>query len=142
MIPLLFYQLQEGRMTMTVRELLVSKQISMRNVDFIAIVSDDGVVLNSADQQPVWFGMHQLSEEFMDKEVAAFSVKECDEVFSRWESGPLKNHTFEDVLIASENGNQLFSSMSLGDFVLYLVLNESSDGERADIPMAVNSIAL
>lgn len=51
MIPLLFYQLQEGRMTMTVRELLVSKQISMRNVDFIAIVSDDGVVLNSADQQ-------------------------------------------------------------------------------------------
>lgn len=142
MIPLLFYQLQEGRMTMTVRELLVSKQISMRNVDFIAIVSDDGVVLNSVDQQPVWFGMHQLSEEYMDKEVAAFSVKECDEVFSRWESGPLKNHTFEDVLIASEYGNQLFSSMSLGDVVLYLVLNESSDGERADIPMAVNSIAL
>ena len=142
MIPLLFYQLQEERMTMTVRELLVSKQISMRNVDFIAIVSDDGVVLNSADQQPVWFGMHQLSEEYMDKEVAAFSVKECDEVFSRWESGPLKNHTFEDVLIASEYGNQLFSSMSLGDVVLYLVLNESSDGERADIPMAVNSIAL
>ena len=142
MIPLLFYQLQEERMTMTVRELLVSKQISMRNVDFIAIVSDDGVVLNSADQQPVWFGMHQLSEEYMDKEVAAFSVKECDEVFSRWESGPLKNHTFEDVLIASEYGNQLFSSMSLGDVVLYLVLNESSDGERADLPMAVNSIAL
>lgn len=142
MIPLLFYQLQEGRMTMTVRELLVSKQISMRNVDFIAIVSDDGVVLNSVDQQPVWFGMHQLSEEYMDKEVAAFSVKECDEVFSRWESGPLKNHTFEDVLIASEYGNQLFSSMSLGDVVLYLVLNESSDGERADLPMAVNSIAL
>lgn len=145
MIPLLFYQLQEGRMTMTVRELLVSKQISMRNVDFIAIVSDDsddGVVLNSADQQPVWFGMHQLSEEYMDKEVAAFSVKECDEVFSRWESGPLKNHTFEDVLIASKYGNQLFSSMSLGDVVLYLVLNESSDGERADLPMAVNSIAL
>ena len=142
MIPLLFYQLQEGRMTMTVRELLVSKQISMRNVDFIAIVSDDGVVLNSADQQPVWFGMHQLSEMYMDKEVAAFSVKECDEVFSRWESGPLKNHTFEDVLIASKYGNQLFSSMSLGDVVLYLVLNESSDGERADLPMAVNSIAL
>lgn len=142
MIPLLFYQLQEGRMTMTVRELLVSKQISMRNVDFIAIVSDDGVVLNSADQQPVWFGMHQLSEEYMDKEVAAFSVKECDEVFSRWESGPLKNHTFEDVLIASEYGNQLFSSMSLGDVVLYLVLNESSDGERVSLPMAVNSIAL
>lgn len=142
MIPLLFYQLQEERMTMTVRELLVSKQISMRNVDFIAIVSDDGVVLNSADQQPVWFGMHQLSEEYMDKEVAAFSVKECDEVFSRWESGPLKNHTFEDVLIASKYGNQLFSSMSLGDVVLYLVLNESSDGERADLPMAVNSIAL
>ena len=121
MIPLLFYQLQEGRMTMTVRELLVSKQISMRNVDFIAIVSDDsddGVVLNSADQQPVWFGMHQLSEEYMDKDVAAFSVKECDEVFSRWESGPLKNHTFEDVLIASTYGNQLFSSMSLGDVVL------------------------
>ena len=129
-------------MTMTVRELLVSKQISMRNVDFIAIVSDDGVVLNSADQQPVWFGMHQLSEEYMDKEVAAFSVKECDEVFSRWESGSLKNHTFEDVLIASKYGNQLFSSMSLGDVVLYLVLNESSDGERADLPMAVNSIAL
>ena len=142
MIPLLFYQLQEGRMTMTVRELLVSKQISMRNVDFIAIVSDDGVVLNSVDQQPVWFGMHRLSEEYMDKEVAAFSVKECDEVFSRWESGPLKNHTFEDVLIASKYGNQLFSSMSLGDVVLYLVLNESSDGERADLPMAVNSIAL
>ena len=142
MIPLLFYQLQEGRMTMTVRELLVSKQISMRNVDFIAIVSDDGVVLNSADQQPVWFGMHQLNEEFLEKEVAAFSVTECDDVFSRWESGPLKNHTFEDVLIASEYGNQLFSSMSLGDVVLYLVLNESSDGERADIPMAVNSIAL
>ena len=142
MIPLLFYQLQEGRMTMTVRELLVSKQISMRNVDFIAIVSDDGVVLNSADQQPVWFGMHQLSEEYMDKEVAAFSVKECDEVFSRWESGPLKNHTFEDVLIASKYGNQLFSSMSLGDVVLYFVLNESSDGERVSLPMAVNSIAL
>ena len=87
-------------MTMTVRELLVSKQVSMREVDFIAIVSDDGVVLNSADQQSVWFGMHQLSEKFMDKEVAAFSVKECDEVFSRWESGPLKNHTFEDLLIA------------------------------------------
>ena len=129
-------------MTMTVRELLVSKQISMRDVDFIAIVSDDGVVLNPADQQPVWFGMHQLSEEYMDKEVADFSVKECDEVFSRWESGPLKNHTFEDVLIASENGNQLFSSMSLGDVVLYLVLNESSDGERVSLPMAVNSIAL
>lgn len=142
MIPLLFYQLQEGRMTMTVRELLVSKQISMRNVDFIAIVSDDGVVLNSVDQQPVWFGMHQLSEEYMDKEVAAFSVKECDEVFSRWESGPLKNHTFEDVLIASKYGNQLFSSMSLGDVVLYFVLNESSDGERVSLPMAVNSIAL
>ena len=141
MIPLLFYQLQEGRMTMTVRELLVSKQISMRNVDFIAIVSDDGVVLNSADQQPVWFGMHQLSEEYMDKEVAAFSVTECDDVFSRWESGPLKNHTFEDVLIASEYGNQLFSSMSLGDVVLYLVLNESSDVERVSLPMAVNSIA-
>ena len=61
---------------------------------------------------------------------------------SRWESGPLKNHTFEDVLIASKYGNQLFSSMSLGDVVLYLVLNESSDGERADLPMAVNSIAL
>lgn len=55
----LFYQHQEGRMTMTVRELLVSKQVSMREVDFIAIVSDDGVVLNSADQQSVWFGMHQ-----------------------------------------------------------------------------------
>ena len=142
MIPLLFYQLQEGRMTMTVRELLVSKQIPMRDVDFIAIVSDDGVVLNSADQQSVWFGMHQLSEKFMDKEIATFSVTECDDVFSRWESGPLKNHTFEDVLIASENGNQLFSSMSLGDVVLYLVLNESSDGERVSLPMAVNSIAL
>ena len=89
---------------------------------YIAIVSDDGVVLNSGDQQPVWFGIHQLSEDFMDKEVAAFSVKECDEVFPRWESGPLKNHTFEDVLIASENGNQLFSSMSLGDVVLYIML--------------------
>ena len=54
---------------------------------------------------------------------------------------PLKNHTFEDVLIASENGNQLFSSMSLGDVVLYLVLNESSDVERVSLPMAVNSIA-
>ena len=128
-------------MTMTARELLVSKQISMRNVDFIAIVSDDGVVLNSADQQSVWFGMHQLSEKFMDKEIATFSVTECDDVFSRWESGPLKNHTFEDVLIASEYGNQLFSSMSLGDVVLYLVLNESSDVERVSLPMAVNSIA-
>ena len=87
-------------MTMTVRELLVSKKISMRDVDYIAIVSDDGIVLNSADQQPVWFGMHQLSEEFMDKEVAAFSVTECDDVFSEWESGPLKNHTFENLLIA------------------------------------------
>ena len=128
-------------MTMTVRELLVSKRISMRDVDFIAIVSDDGVVLNSAAQQPVWFGMHQLSEKFMDKEIAMFSVTECDDVFSRWESGPLKNHTFEDVLIASEYGNQLFSSMSLGDVVLYLVLNESSDVERVSLPMAVNSIA-
>ena len=127
---------------MTVRELLVSKQISMRDVDFIAIVSDDGVVLNPADQQPVWFGMHQLSEEYMDKEVAAFSVTECDDVFSSWESGPLKNHTFEDVLIASENGNQLFSSMSLGDVVLYLVLNESSDREGVHHPMAVKSIVL
>ena len=85
---------------MTVRELLVSKKNSMRDVDYIAIVSDDGIVLNSADQQPVWFGMHQLSEEFMDKEVAAFSVTECDDVFSEWESGPLKNHTFENLLIA------------------------------------------
>ena len=87
-------------MTMTVRELLVSKKNSMRDVDYIAIVSDDGIVLNSADQQPVWFGMHQLSEKFMDKEVAAFSVTECDDVFSEWESGPLKNHTFENLLIA------------------------------------------
>ena len=69
-------------MTMTVRELLVSKKNSMRDVDYIAIVSDDGIVLNSADQQPVWFGMHQLSEKFMDKEVAAFSVTECDDVFA------------------------------------------------------------
>ena len=127
---------------MTVRELLVSKKISMRDVDYIAIVSDDGIVLNSADQQPIWFGMHQLSEEFMDKEVAAFSVTECDDVFSEWESGPLKNHTFEDLLIASEYGNQLFSSMSLGDVVLYLVLNESSDGECEDIPMALHRTAL
>ena len=126
---------------MTVRELF-SKKISMRDVDYIAIVSDDGIVLNSADQQPVWFGMHQLSEEFMDKEVAAFSVTECDDVFSEWESGPLKNHTFEDLLIASEYGNQLFSSMSLGDVVLYLVLNESSDGECEDIPMALHRTAL
>ena len=70
------------------------------------------------------------------------SAAECDEVFSRWERRQKKNHTFEDVLIASKYGNQLFSSMSLGDVVLYLVLNESSDGERADLPMAVNSIAL
>ena len=105
-------------------------------------MSDDGIVLNSADQQLVWFGMHQLSEKFMDKEVAAFSVTECDDVFSEWESGPLKNHTFEDVLIASEYGNQLFSSMSLGDVVLYLVLNESSDGECEDISRALHRTAL
>lgn len=127
---------------MTVRELLVSKQISMRNVDFIAIVSDDGVVLNAADQQPVWFGMHQLSEEFMDKEVAVFSVTECDEVFSRWESGPLKNHTFEDVLIVSEYGNQLFSSMSLGDMVLYIVLYEASGKQCTEPLTTVNCVVL
>ena len=94
----------------------------MRDVDFIAIISDDGVVQNSADQQSVWVGMYQLSEEFMEKEVAAFSVTECGEVFSEWESSPLRNHTFEEILIASEYGNQLFSSMSLCDVVLYQAL--------------------
>ena len=109
-------------MTMTVRELFGSKHIFMRDVDFIAIISDDGVVQNSADQQSVWVGMYQLSEEFMEKEVEAFSVTECGEVFSEWGSSPLRNHTFEEILIASEYGNQLFSSMSLCDVVLYQAL--------------------
>ena len=109
-------------MTKAVRELFGSKHIFMRDVDFIAIISDDGVVQNSADQQSVWVGMYQLSEEFMEKEVAAFSVTECGEVFSEWESSPLRNHTFEEILIASEYGNQLFSSMSLCDVVLYQAL--------------------
>lgn len=74
---------------MTVRDFIVSKKFSMKDIDFIAIVSNDGVVLNPADQQAVWFGMHRLSEEFLGKEVAAFSVTECDDVFSRWEDGPL-----------------------------------------------------
>ena len=94
-------------MNMTVRDFIVSKKFSMKNIDFIAIVSNDGVVLNPAEQQAVWFGMHQLREEFLSKEVVAFSVTECDDVFSRWEDGPLKNHSFEDILTVSDNGNQL-----------------------------------
>ena len=112
---------------MTVRELIVSKQVSMKNIDFIAILSNDGVVLNPAEQQSVWFGMHRLGEEFLNKEVVAFSSTECDDVFSRWEDGPLKNHSFEDILTVSDNGNQLFAAMSLGDVVLYLVINETSE---------------
>ena len=42
-------------MNMTVRELIVSKQVSMKNIDFIAIVSNDGVVLNPAEQQAFIF---------------------------------------------------------------------------------------
>ena len=98
----------------------------MKKIDFITIVSNDGVVLNPAEQQAVWFGMHRLSEEFLGKEVAAFSVTECDDVFSRREDGPLRNYSFEEVLTASYNGNQLFAAMSLGDVVLYLVINETS----------------
>ena len=71
-------------MNMTVRELIVSKQISMKNIDFIAIVSNDGVVLNPAEQQAVWFGMDQLSEELLSKVVVAFSSTECDDVLYRW----------------------------------------------------------
>ena len=123
---------------MTVRELIVSKQISMKNIDFIAIVSNDGVVLNPAEQQAVWFGMHQLSEEFLSKEVVAFCVTECDEVFSRWEDGPLRNYSFEEVLTASYNGNQLFAAMSLGDVVLYLVINETSDEHYTDVPSVIS----
>ena len=123
---------------MTVKDLIVSKQISMKDIDFIAIVSNDGIVLNTAEQQAVWFGMHQLSEELLNKEVAAFSVTECDDVFSRWEDGPLKNHSFEDVLIASNNGNQLFAAMSLGDVVLYLVINEASEEQYMGLPSAVS----
>ena len=126
---------------MTVRELIVSKQISMKDIDFIAIVSNDGVVLNPAEQQAVWFGMHQLREEFLNKEVVAFSSTECDDVFSMWEDGPLVHHSFEEILIASENGNQLFASMSLGDVVLYLVINETSDEHYMDVP-SVNSYAV
>ena len=126
---------------MTVRDFIVSKQVSMKDIDFIAIISNDGVVLNSAEQQAVWFGMHQLSEEFLGKEVAAFSVTECDDVFSRWEDGPLMHHSFEEILIASENGNQLFAAMSLGDVVLYLVINETSDEHYMDVP-SVNSYAV
>ena len=128
-------------MNMTVRELIVSKQISMKNIDFIAIVSNDGVVLNPAEQQAVWFGMHQLREEFLNKEVVAFSSTECDDVFSMWEDGPLVHHSFEEILIASENGNQLFAAMSLGDVVLYLVINETSDEHYMDVP-SVNSYAV
>lgn len=123
---------------MTVKDLIVSKQISMKDIDFIAIVSNDGIVLNTAEQQAVWFGMHQLSEELLNKEVAAFSVTECDNVFSRWEDGPLKNHSFEDVLIASNNGNQLFAAMSLGDVVLYLVIDEASDEQCIGLPSVVS----
>ena len=123
---------------MTVKDLIVSKQISMKDIDFIAIVSNDGIVLNTAEQQAVWFGMHQLSEELLDKEVAAFSVTECDDVFSRWEDGPLKNHSFEEILIASDNGNQLFAAMSLGDVVLYLVINEASEEQYMGLPSAVS----
>ena len=101
---------------MTVRELF-SKKISMRDVDYIAIVSDDGIVLNSADQQPVWFGMHQLSEEFMDKEVAAFYVTECDDVFSEWESGPLKNHTFDDSSMFSYEMESGVEYCEMVDFI-------------------------
>ena len=79
---------------MTVRELIVSKQISMKKIDFIAIVSNDGVVLNPAEQQSVWFGMHRLSEEFLGKEVAAFSVTECDDVFSRWEDSQIQGQSY------------------------------------------------
>lgn len=123
---------------MTVKDLIVSKQISMKDIDFIAIVSNDGIVLNTAEQQAVWFGMHQLSEKLLNKEVAAFSVTECDDVFSRWEDGPLKNHSFEDVLIASNNGNQLFDAMSLGDVVLYLVIDEASDEQYIGLPSVVS----
>lgn len=123
---------------MTVKDLIVSKQISMKDIDFIAIVSNDGIVLNTAEQQAVWFGMHQLSEELLNKEVAAFSVTECDDMFSRWEDGPLKNHSFEDVLIASNNGNQLFAAMSLGDVVLYLVIDEASDEQCIGLPSVVS----
>ena len=139
MIP--HFVFQEGRMNMTVRELIVSKQISMKDIDFIAIVSNDGVVLNPAEQQAVWFGMHQLREEFLNKEVVAFSSTECDDVFSMWEDGPLVHHSFEEILIASENGNQLFAAMSLGDVVLYLVINETSDEHYMDVP-SVNSYAV
>ena len=123
---------------MTVRELIVSKQISMKNIDFIAIVSNDGVVLNPAEQQAVWFGMHQLGEEFLNKEVVAFSSTECDDVFSMWEDGPLVHHSFEEILIASENGNQLFAAMSLGDVVLYLVINEASYEQCTGVTSAVS----
>ena len=130
---------------MTVRDFIVSKQVSMKDIDFIAIVSNDGVVLNPAEQQAVWFGMHQLREEFLNKEVVAFSSTECDDVFSRWEDGPLKNHSFEDILTVSDNGNQLFAAMSLamslGDVVLYLVINETSDEHYMDVP-SVNSYAV
>ena len=123
---------------MTVKDLIVSRQVSMKDIDFIAIVSNDGVVLNPAEQQAVWFGMHQLSKEFLGKDVAAFSVKECDDVFSRWEDGPLKNHSFEEILIASDNGNQLFAAMSLGDVVLYLVINEAPEEQCICVMSAVS----
>ena len=123
---------------MTVRDFIVSKKFSMKDIDFIAIVSNDGIVLNTAEQQAVWFGMHQLSEELLNKEVAAFSVTECDDVFSRWEDGPLMHHSFEEILIASENGNQLFAAMSLGDVVLYLVIDEASDEQCIGLPSVVS----
>ena len=122
---------------MTVRDFIVSKKFSMKDIDFIAIVSNDGVVLNPAEQQAVWFGMHQLREEFLNKEVVAFSSTECDDVFSMWEDGPLVHHSFEEILIASENGNQLFAAMSLGDVVLYLVINEASDEHCMGVTSAV-----
>ena len=123
---------------MTVRDFIVSKQVSMKDIDFIAIVSNDGVVLNPAEQQAVWFGMHQLREEFLIKEVVAFSSTECDDVFSRWEDGPLRNYSFEEVLTASDNGNQLFAAMSLGDVVLYLVINETSDEHYIGVPSVIS----
>ena len=50
----------------------------------------------------------------------------------------MKNHSFEDELIASNNGKQLFAAMSLGDVVLYLVINEASYEQCTGVTLAVS----
>ena len=41
-------------------------------------------------------------------------------------------------MTVSDNGNQLFAAMSLGDVVLYLVINETSDEHYMDVPSVIS----